>query len=156
MLPPIPNLDFETFDAKKNRFSDWGADQPGVVSFVETNRLHGGKACLRMEPSYGKNPHGHARLMRTIEVTPGRRYRFSVTTRTEGLKGKAGCLRLQVYVAKGPNIGAKTVKVAVSYRERHPVYGKIITRTKNYHAHDEVRWTGWSKHSTSRPGMPRT
>ena len=111
VLPPIPNLDFETFDAKKNRFSDWGADQPGVVSFVETNRVHGGKACLRMEPSYEKNPHGHARLMRTIEVTPGRRYRFSVTTRTEGLKGKAGCLRLQVYVAKGPNIGAKTVKV---------------------------------------------
>ena len=34
--------------------------------------------------------------------------------------------------------GAKTVKVAVSYRERHPVYGKIITRTKNYHAHDEA------------------
>ena len=33
--------------------------------------------------------------------------------------------------------GAKTVKVAVSYRERHPLYGKIITRTKNYHAHDE-------------------
>ena len=33
--------------------------------------------------------------------------------------------------------GAKTVKVAVSYRERHPIYGKIITRTKNYHAHDE-------------------
>ena len=34
--------------------------------------------------------------------------------------------------------GAKTVKVAVSYRERHPVYGKIVTRTKNYHAHDEA------------------
>jgi len=33
--------------------------------------------------------------------------------------------------------GAKTVKVAVSYRERHPLYGKIITRTKNYHVHDE-------------------
>ena len=33
--------------------------------------------------------------------------------------------------------GAKTVKVAVSYRERHPVYGKIVTRTKNYHVHDE-------------------
>ena len=33
--------------------------------------------------------------------------------------------------------GAKTVKVAVSYRERHPIYGKIVTRTKNYHAHDE-------------------
>ena len=34
--------------------------------------------------------------------------------------------------------GAKTVKVAVSYREKHPVYGKIITRTKNYQAHDEA------------------
>ena len=33
--------------------------------------------------------------------------------------------------------GAKTVKVAVSYREVHPVYGKVITRTKNYQAHDE-------------------
>jgi small subunit ribosomal protein S17 len=34
-------------------------------------------------------------------------------------------------------MGAKSVKVAVSYRERHPVYGKIVTRTKNYHVHDE-------------------
>ena len=34
--------------------------------------------------------------------------------------------------------GAKTVKVAVSYREKHPVYGKIITRVKNYQAHDEA------------------
>ena len=34
--------------------------------------------------------------------------------------------------------GAKTVKVAVSYRERHPVYGKIVTRTKNYQVHDEA------------------
>ena len=33
--------------------------------------------------------------------------------------------------------GAKTVKVAVSYREIHPVYGKVIMRTKNYQAHDE-------------------
>ena len=38
----------------------------------------------------------------------------------------------------GPNGSGKTVKVAVSYRERHPIYGKIITRTKKYHAHDEA------------------
>ena len=44
-------------------------------------------------------------------------------------------LRKGIVVSKS---GAKTVKVAVSYRERHPVYGKIITRTKNYHAHDEA------------------
>ena len=34
-------------------------------------------------------------------------------------------------------MGAKSVKVAVSYRERHPMYGKIVVRTKKYHAHDE-------------------
>ena len=44
-------------------------------------------------------------------------------------------LRKGVVVSK---MGAKSVKVAVSYRERHPVYGKIVTRTKNYHAHDEA------------------
>ena len=43
-------------------------------------------------------------------------------------------VRRGVVVSKS---GAKTVKVAVSYRERHPLYGKIVTRTKNYHAHDE-------------------
>ncbi len=35
-------------------------------------------------------------------------------------------------------MGTKSVVVAVSYRERHPLYGKIITRTKKYHAHDEA------------------
>jgi small subunit ribosomal protein S17 len=35
-------------------------------------------------------------------------------------------------------MGAKSVVVKVSYRERHPIYGKIITRTKKYHAHDEA------------------
>ena len=44
-------------------------------------------------------------------------------------------LRKGIVVSKS---GAKTVKVAVSYRERHPLYGKIVTRTKNYHVHDEA------------------
>jgi small subunit ribosomal protein S17 len=34
-------------------------------------------------------------------------------------------------------MGTKSVNVEVSYRERHPVYGKIVVRTKKYHAHDE-------------------
>ena len=33
-------------------------------------------------------------------------------------------------------MGAKSVVVTVSYRERHPVYGKVVTRTKKYHVHD--------------------
>ena len=34
-------------------------------------------------------------------------------------------------------MGAKSVVVTVSYRERHPLYGKIVTSTKKYHVHDE-------------------
>ena len=44
-------------------------------------------------------------------------------------------VRTGVVVSK---MGAKSVVVEVSYREIHPVYGKVITRTKKYHAHDEA------------------
>lgn len=33
--------------------------------------------------------------------------------------------------------GDKTCVVSISDRKRHPLYGKMITRTKKYHAHDE-------------------
>ena len=55
---------------------------------------------------------------------------MSTETTTRGARK----VRKGVVVSKS---GTKTVKVADSYREQHPVYGKIITRTKNYHAHDE-------------------
>ncbi len=32
----------------------------------------------------------------------------------------------------------KTVTVLVERRVKHPLYGKIITRSKKYHAHDEM------------------
>jgi small subunit ribosomal protein S17 len=35
-------------------------------------------------------------------------------------------------------MGAKSVVVKVEYRELHPVYGKVIVRSKKYHAHDEA------------------
>ena len=35
-------------------------------------------------------------------------------------------------------MGAKSVVVKVEYRERHPVYGKVIVRSKKYHVHDEA------------------
>ena len=53
---------------------------------------------------------------------------------TETASRGARKMRKGVVVSK---MGAKSVKVAVSYRERHPLYGKIVTRTKNYHVHDE-------------------
>ena len=32
---------------------------------------------------------------------------------------------------------AKTVTVLIERRVKHPLYGKYVTRTKKYHAHDE-------------------
>ena len=55
---------------------------------------------------------------------------MSTETATRGARK----MRKGVVVSK---MGAKSVKVAVSYRGRHPLYGKIVTRTKNYHVHDE-------------------
>ncbi len=31
----------------------------------------------------------------------------------------------------------KTVVVTVKYKEKHPIYGKFVNKTKKYHAHDE-------------------
>jgi len=35
-------------------------------------------------------------------------------------------------------MGAQSVVVQVTYRERHPMYGKVIIRRKKYHVHDEA------------------
>ena len=35
------------------------------------------------------------------------------------------------------NKGEKTITVTVKYKEKHPIYGKFIGKTKKYHAHDE-------------------
>jgi small subunit ribosomal protein S17 len=31
----------------------------------------------------------------------------------------------------------KTVTVLVEHRVKHPLYGKVVTRSRKYHAHDE-------------------
>ena len=31
----------------------------------------------------------------------------------------------------------KTITVAVKWKEKHPIYGKVVNKTKKYHAHDE-------------------
>ena len=38
--------------------------------------------------------------------------------------------------------GEKTCVVAVEERKKHPLYGKMITRTKKLHAHDEANTAG--------------
>ena len=31
----------------------------------------------------------------------------------------------------------KTITVATKFKEKHPIYGKFVSKTKKYHAHDE-------------------
>ena len=32
---------------------------------------------------------------------------------------------------------AKTITVAVHWKEKHPIYGKFVNKTRKFHAHDE-------------------
>ena len=31
----------------------------------------------------------------------------------------------------------KCITVAIKWKEKHPIYGKFVSKTKKYHAHDE-------------------
>ena len=31
----------------------------------------------------------------------------------------------------------KSITVAIKWKEKHPMYGKFVSKTKKYHAHDE-------------------
>ena len=36
----------------------------------------------------------------------------------------------------------KTITVTVKWKEKHPIYGKFVNKTKKYHAHDEKNECG--------------
>jgi hypothetical protein len=57
-------------------------DQPGEVSFVDTQIKHGGAASLRFE-HFMANPYGHGRVMQTVRVEPHRCYRVTIWVKTE-------------------------------------------------------------------------
>lgn len=91
----LANGGFEESD--RNRFRGFGfTDQPGEVSFADTQVKHGGNAALRME-NFTSNPHGHGRIMQEVAVTPNRCYRVSVWVKTQGLE-PANAFRVQVLV----------------------------------------------------------
>ena len=71
-------------------------DQPGEISFIDTEVRHGGKASLRLE-NFQKNPYGHGRIMQEITVRPHRCYRLSLWVKTQGLKPQ-GCFQVLALV----------------------------------------------------------
>jgi hypothetical protein len=80
----IVNGGFETFTG--NRLKGFELqDQPGEITFVDTQVKHGGKASVRLE-NFTANPYGHGRLMQSVRVEPHRCYRVTLWVKTEGLQ----------------------------------------------------------------------
>ena len=88
----VLNGGFENFEGNKFRGFDF-CDQPGEISFVDSEVKHGGKTSLRLE-NFTANEHGHGRVTQTIRVQPHRCYRVSLWVKTEGLQ-PTGAFNLQ-------------------------------------------------------------
>lgn len=90
----ITNGGFEEF-ADGHRLAGYRFhDQPGTVSFVDTEIRHSGNAALRLE-NFTANEHGHGRVMEEISVRPHRCYRITLWVKTEQLE-PARAFKIQV------------------------------------------------------------
>jgi hypothetical protein len=78
------NGGFEEFTGNNFKGFDF-CDQPGEISFVDTETRHGGKASLRME-KFTANQYGHGRVMQSIKVQPHRCYRATLWVKTQDLE----------------------------------------------------------------------
>lgn len=107
--PPVQivNGGFEEFEGNKLKGFAFH-DQPGVVSFVDTQVKRTENASVRFE-NFTANPHGHGRIMQEIVVKPYRCYRVSVWVKTEDLQPQ-GCFRLLV-LAGNRDLAPRTFNV---------------------------------------------
>jgi hypothetical protein len=78
------NGGFEEFTGNKFKAFSFH-DQPGEISFVDTEVRHGGKASMRLE-NFTANQYGHGRVMQSIKVQPHKCYRLMLWVKTEGLQ----------------------------------------------------------------------
>ena len=100
------NGGFENFSG--NNFKGFGFhDQPGEVSFADTEVKHSGKTSLRME-HFSANPHGHGRVVQEIKVQPNRCYPLWV--KTEGLQ-PANSFRIAVLADKDRDLAPREFHV---------------------------------------------
>ncbi|MGD0536777.1 MAG: carbohydrate binding domain-containing protein [Verrucomicrobiota bacterium] len=107
----IVNGGFEDYNGNKLKGFDFH-DQPGEISFVDTQVKHSGKASLRLE-NFTANPHGHGRVMQTIRVSPHRCYRLTVWVKTEALQ-PTSAFHLLVLTADDREIAPRDFKLATT------------------------------------------
>lgn len=84
----LKNGGFEDFEA--NHFKGFSFhDEPGIVSFADTEIKHSGHASMRLE-NFVRHPNGNGRVNQEVRVRPHRAYRLSLWVKTEGLKPVSG------------------------------------------------------------------
>ncbi|MCX7048662.1 MAG: hypothetical protein NTX50_24640 [Candidatus Sumerlaeota bacterium] len=80
----LANGSFEEYTGNKLKGISFH-DQPGEISFVDTQVKHSGKASLRLE-NFTANQHGHGRVSQEVRVQRRRCYRVSFWVKTEALE----------------------------------------------------------------------
>lgn len=71
-----------------DQFANFGfQDDPGKVTFVDHQVVHGGKVACRIEDTKKNSSTGNARLVQRVKVRPHACYRFSAWVRTRSLAG---------------------------------------------------------------------
>ncbi|MCF0233996.1 MAG: hypothetical protein HUK22_03345, partial [Thermoguttaceae bacterium] len=88
----IPNGDFEKWNNDKILEVNF-VDEPGKVSFRDDKIFHSGAASARFECE-NTGEYGHARMMRELNLKPGRLYRVSAWFRVENIDGS---VLMQIY-----------------------------------------------------------
>lgn len=99
----LANGSFE--EHKGNTPIRWGfVDQPGTVSFIDTEVVFDGKCSLRMEDIGVRNaPHGNGRASQSIAVEPFRYYHVSAAVKTQDFEA-AGNVRIAVITPDGATL----------------------------------------------------
>ncbi len=99
-------------------------DDPGKISFADTEVRHSGRASMRMQ-DFRVNPYGHGRVSQEVHVRPHRCYRATLWVKTEGLAPIDG---FQMLVLAGErNIAPRQFDLSVTgdWRELNLVFNSL-------------------------------
>jgi len=99
----IANPGFEQYS--DNMPSGWGfLDQPGKISFIDTDTKYEGKASLRMQDIGTYDPqNGHGRVYQKLSVRPFTYYHVSVAIKTQDFE-QIGETRIALLAPDGPSL----------------------------------------------------
>lgn len=106
----IKNPSFEEY--QDNTPKGWGfLDQPGKISFIDTEIKYEGNASLRMQDIGSNDPqHGHGRIYQPLKVRPFTYYHVSVMIKTEDFDAVSD-LRIALLVPDGPSLNHRNLDV---------------------------------------------